>query len=136
MNILTKLLTVVLILIIVLCSCSSKSNSIKDEIIELEKDSLIYNADKYLGEPVITITDTSCNRSAGGIHDYYSEGTYWWPDSTDPDGPYIRRDGYFNPNNFNTHLELINRLNRIVPTLVTAYVITNDEKYIKPAKNY
>jgi hypothetical protein len=34
------------------------------------------------------------------IHDYYSEGPYWWPDSKNPRGPYIRKDGERNPNRF------------------------------------
>ena len=39
-------------------------------------------------------------RSAGGPHDFFSEGDYWWPDPKNPDGPYIRRDGETNPDNF------------------------------------
>ena len=137
MKIKSSLLVIILLLnIIIFFSCSSENGQVKDEIIAMERDSLISRADAYLNEPVQTITDTSCERSAGGLHDYYSEGTYWWPDSTNPDGPYIRKDGYFNPDNFNAHLQLINSLNRIVPTLVTAYIITNDEKYINPAKRH
>ena len=34
-------------------------------------------------------------------HDYFSEGDYWWPDPKNPGGPYIRRDGFSNPANFN-----------------------------------
>ena len=31
-------------------------------------------------------------------HDYFSTGTYWWPDPSKPDGlPYIRRDCQLNP---------------------------------------
>ena len=26
-------------------------------------------------------------RSAGGKHDFFSEGDYWWPDPANPDGP-------------------------------------------------
>jgi hypothetical protein len=33
-------------------------------------------------------------------HDYFSEGTYWWPDPKNPNGPYIRKDGQHNPANF------------------------------------
>jgi hypothetical protein len=33
-------------------------------------------------------------------HDYFSEGTYWWPDPKNPNGPYIRKDGHHNPANF------------------------------------
>ena len=42
-------------------------------------------------------------RSAGGLHDFFSEGDYWWPDPKNPDGPYIQRDGMTNPDNFVEH---------------------------------
>src|SRR5690349_10017590 len=41
-------------------------------------------------------------------HDYYSEAPYWWPDPENPSGPYIRKDGQFNPDRF---LENKNALN-------------------------
>ena len=36
-------------------------------------------------------------------HDYYSQAPYWWPNPEDPKGPYIRRDGLFNPHIFLGH---------------------------------
>src|SRR5258705_5082178 len=60
-------------------------------------------ANQYLKEAPITITASSSPRSAGGLHDYFSEGDYWWPDPQNPEGPYIQRDGMPNPNNFVDH---------------------------------
>jgi hypothetical protein len=74
-----------------------------------------------------------CIRSAGGIHDFYSEGDYWWPDPANPDGPYIQRDGMTNPENFVEHRKAMIRLSRIVGTLASAYKVTGDEKYVKQA---
>ena len=35
---------------------------------------------------------------SGDKHDYMSQGPYWWPDPSKPDGkPYIRKDGVKNP---------------------------------------
>ncbi len=35
---------------------------------------------------------------SGNKHDYMSQGPYWWPDPSKPDGkPYIRKDGQRNP---------------------------------------
>jgi Alginate lyase len=48
--------------------------------------------------------------SAGGLHDYFSEGDYWWPDPKNPDGPYIQRDGQSNPANFDDHRKAMRRL--------------------------
>ncbi len=72
-------------------------------------------------------------RSAGGKHDFYSEGDYWWPDPDHPDGPYIRRDGLSNPDNFVDHRLAMIRFSRIVGALVSAWKLTGDEKYVQHA---
>ncbi len=38
--------------------------------------------------------------SEAGLHDFFSEGPYWWPNPQNPNGPYIRRDGVVNPDRF------------------------------------
>ena len=86
-------------------------------------------ASKYLTMQPITVTATRCERSAGGLHDFYSEGDYWWPDPKDPTGPYIRRDGLTNPANFNAHREAMVRLSLIVPALTAAWELTGEKKY-------
>ena len=60
-------------------------------------------ADRYLHQLLVTITAFSSPRSAGATHDYFSDGAYWWPDPENPSGPYIRRDGMSNPDNFTAH---------------------------------
>jgi len=86
-------------------------------------------ANKYMMQLPVPITSFSSPRSAGGIHDFYSEGDYWWQNPDDPDGPYIRRDGQSNPNNFVAHRKAMRNLNQWVSTLVAAYEITRDEQY-------
>ena len=90
-------------------------------------------ADRYLGEAPITVTAFPAARSAGGSHDFYSEGDYWWPDPRSPDSPYVRRDGETNPDNFVAHRDAMRRLSQIVPALVAAYQITGDERYARAA---
>ena len=84
-------------------------------------------------EKPITITSYPCERSAGGIHDFYSEGDYWWPNPDDPNGAYIRQDGISNPDNFIKHRQLMSRLSIQVPTLVAAYKLTHDKIYADKA---
>ena len=79
--------------------------------------------------PPVPITNSICERSAGGIHDFYSEGDYWWPNPDDPDGPYIRRDGKTNPENFTAHRKAMRNLNQWVSALVAAYKVSGEEKY-------
>ena len=86
-------------------------------------------ADKYLSAQPITVTAAKCDRSPGGPHDFYSEGDYWWPDPKNPGGPYIRRDGFSNPANFNEHREAMVRLSLIVPALTAAWLLTRQKKY-------
>ncbi len=96
---------------------------------ELEKIRVITAADKYLNESPITITSASSPRSAGGKHDFFSEGDYWWPDPQNPDGPYIQKDGMTNPDNFILHRKAMIRLSIQAPALTAAYIITHDKKY-------
>jgi hypothetical protein len=103
------------------------------EMIKILRNEIIIRADKVLNEVPQTITTFVCSRSAGGIHDFYSEGDYWWPDPANPDGPYIQRDGMTNPANFVDHRKAMIRLSQIVGSLASAYKITGNEKYVRQA---
>ena len=83
-------------------------------------------------EPV-TVTAESSPRSAGGKHDFYSEGDYWWPNPESVDSPYVQRDGMTNPGNFTAHRLAMIRFSRIIGALASAYKITGDEKYVHHA---
>ncbi len=57
------------------------------------------DADEILTQPILRVTDKKLKAISGNNHDYMSMGLYWWPNPDTPDGlPYIRRDGYSNPN--------------------------------------
>lgn len=107
-------------------SCSTKDNY---KITDVLKDIVLNKAKTYIKEAPQTITSFTCKRSAGGKHDFYSEGDYWWPDSLNIDAPYIRRDGMTNPNNFTKHREAIMGLSELVGNLTSAYLITKDTAY-------
>jgi len=120
---------IVLIPVVGICS----ERQIKRQTIKFLRTEIITRADKVLYEKPITITNFRCDRSAGGIHDFYSEGDYWWPDPENPDGPYIQRDGMSNPGNFAEHRKAMIRLSQITGLMASAYKITGDEKYVKQA---
>jgi len=103
---------------------------------DIDQQWVIEKADKYLSEIPLTITEYTCERSSGGLHDFYSEGDYWWPNVEDIDGPYIRKDGMSNPDNFDHHRRLMVRLSLQVPVLVSAYKITGDKKYSRHAVSH
>ena len=101
-----------------------------------ERQRVLAAAAKYLKQPPITVTAYTSPRSAGGPHDYFSEGDYWWPDPANPGGPYIQRDGMSNPDNFDEHRRALMRLSVQMPALVAAYVITKDPKYARAAERH
>ena len=74
----------------------------------------------------LTITSAQAERSAGGKHDFFSEGDYWWPDPQNPNGPYIQRDGITNPDNFTAHRKYMTQFSQVMGALASAFLITND----------
>src|ERR1051326_6278286 len=98
-----------------------------------ERPRVIATANASLTVAPKTIVVVHNVRSAGGPHDFSSEADYWWPDPKNPDGPYIQRDGMTNPDNFVAHRHAMIRLNEIVATMASAYVLTSDDKYARQA---
>jgi hypothetical protein len=110
-----------------LLSCSNMKMAFN--LNEIERTRELENANRYLLESPKTITASFCERSSGNKHDFYSEGDYWWPDNSNPDGPYIRKDGLTNPANFTNHREALIHFSQLSGALASAYVLTNDKKY-------
>jgi hypothetical protein len=108
----------------------------KFDVRAFERPRVLKNAAKYLPEPPVTVTAASSPRSAGGKHDFFSEGDYWWPDPKNPDGPYIQRDGMTNPDNFVEHRRAMVRLSLIVPALAAAYTLTGEKRYSDAATRH
>ena len=103
------------------------------EINSYERERVLKAANQYLADAPITVTALSSPRSAGGPHDFFSEGDYWWPDPKNPGGPYVQRDGMSNPDNFVDHRRYLMRLNVQVPALAAAWKITQDARYSRHA---
>jgi hypothetical protein len=120
---------------IIFLSCSDQNIEVP-YISEQEQNYIIETATSYLDSVPVTVTASISERSEGGPHDFYSEGDYWWPDPENPDGPYIRRDGQTNPDNFVAHRLAMIRLSRIVGMETSAYLLTGDEKFAKAVANH
>ena len=101
----------------------------KLDVASIDRTRVLAAANRYLQEQPITVTASLSPRSAGGLHDFFSEGDYWWPDPKNPGGPYTRRDGFSNPANFNAHREAMVRLSIQMPALTAAWWITKQKKY-------
>ena len=118
---------------LVIVSASPPAQSPRIDLARIDRDRILKAAQKYLREEPITVTAYSSPRSAGGPHEYFSEGDYWWPDPKNPDGPYLQRDGLSNPDNFVAHRQALIRLSLIVPALAAAYRITHNGEYAAQA---
>jgi hypothetical protein len=108
----------------------------KFDVTAFDRDRVLKAANQYLSEAPITITASSSPRSAGGPHDFFSEGDYWWPDPQNPEGPYIQRDGMTNPDNFTDHRRYLMRLSVQVPALVAAWKLTGENRYAAHAAKH
>src|SRR5687768_4666650 len=112
---------------------ASTSFAAQIDVKQLDRDRVLNAADDYLKEEPVTVTAMSSPRSAGGKHDFFSEGDYWWPDPANPDGPYVQKDGMTNPDNFVAHRHAMVRMSRHVAALTAAHRITGDANYANHA---
>lgn len=111
----------------------AKAAAPRFDLAAIERPRVLKSAARHLSEKPVTVTAATSPRSAGGKHDFFSEGDYWWPDPKNPDGPYIQRDGMTNPDNFVEHRRAMVRLSLIVPALAAAYKLTREKKYSEAA---
>jgi hypothetical protein len=67
-------------------------------------------------------------------HDYYSEAPDWWPNPDDPLGPYLQRDGHFNPDRFSANRVALNLMSDTVFVLGAAAYLFDDDRYSQRAE--
>lgn len=126
-------ISLAIVSMVVALSCvTGRQADLPNEVVSPIKAGIIRQADADMSAEPVTVTAFIAERSAGTQHDFYSEGDYWWPDSLNPDGPYVRRDGRTNPDNFVQHRHAMIRFSRIVGNLTSAYLLTGDEDYVGP----
>lgn len=100
------------------------------DVAAIDRGRILKAADAALRIDPLSITKYKSPLSDGGPNDFYSNGDYWWPDPSKPNGlPYIQRDGQTNPENFDQHRMMVRQLRDAVAALAAAYKITNDEQF-------
>jgi hypothetical protein len=102
-------------------------------VAETDRARILKAAAAYLALEPATITAFPSDKSPGGVHDYFSQADYFWPDPKNHDGPYINRDGQSNPDNFNGHRKAMIALSIRMPALTAAWLPTKDRRYGKLA---
>ena len=93
-------------------------------------------AARYVGSAPQTVTSFPSAKSPGGLHDYFSQADYFWPNPADPEGKYINRDGQSNPDNFNDHRKAMIALSIQMPALTAGWLLTRDTRYGKHAADH
>ncbi len=94
---------------------------------------LMDEADDALTKGPFSVTFKERVPPGGTKNDYMSQGPYWWPDTTKPDGlPFIRRDGVRYPQAGIDRNQLGNLIGS-VQTLSLAWFFSGDSKYAKRA---
>lgn len=62
------------------------------------RDQLATEAEEAMDAGPFSVTHKDTLPPSGDVHDYLSQGPYWWPNPDTDDGlPYVRRDGEHNP---------------------------------------
>jgi len=118
---------------------SSQISTIKDEIKSHDKRIMPFVkilkqlADKMLQQGPWTITSVHANTPSGDPHEYFSEGTYWWPNPKDINGPYIRKDGLRYPGRFMAHRKMLDKMYAAVYWLSIAAYFLDDQEYANHA---
>jgi hypothetical protein len=120
---------------------SGATNSIKNplpktffEMARIDHDRILKLADQALTLKPPAITDHVATNSAGGLHDFFSQADYAWPNPTNRTGlPYITRDGESNPDTFTYHRMAMRRMKDAVAALAAAYALTGDDRFVTKA---
>jgi hypothetical protein len=92
---------------------------------------LIASADSALKAGPFSVMQKETVPPSGDKHDYLSMAPYWWPDTTKANGlPYIRRDGFMNPQTRIDHDGLrFGAMTDAVEALGLAYWFTGERRY-------
>jgi hypothetical protein len=87
------------------------------------------DADRYMKENGWTVTTDRPKGLDIDPHEYYSEAPDYWPDVSNPTGPYVRRPGQTNPAVFTANRGALDAMCSAVFTLGTAAYLFDDAHY-------
>jgi hypothetical protein len=116
---------------------SAKARAISgDHEIQPALERLIEEADHALKAKPVSVIDKTKAPPSGDKHDYMSTAPYFWPDPSKANGlPYIRRDGFRNPESHNAASDSprMGKMANTAHTLALAYYLSGKEEYAAQA---
>lgn len=96
---------------------------------------LLHEADKALADSVYSVVYKSQLPPDADKHNYMSLARYFWPDSSNAKGPYVRKDGENNPEiKEYPDEQALNKMSRSVQYLALAYYFTGNQAYAQKAQ--
>ncbi len=110
-----------------------QENPMTRSIEQLLRAPTLAAAHQYLHAAPVTITAFTHKTGPKNPHEYYSQGDYWWPNPKNPAAPYIKRDGYSNPDNFTADRRALIQFSIQTAALTSAYILTRDSRYAHAA---
>jgi hypothetical protein len=105
----------------------------RPDVASIDHNRILQAAAHYLTQSPTPLTTLPCPRSPGTPHDFYSEAEDYWPDPSNPTGPFVIRIGSPNPDAFTAHRDALLNFSICVPALTAAFVLTNETRYARQA---
>lgn len=105
-------------------------------VAKVDRKRILSAASNYVSLSPKTITSVPSSKSPGGLHDFFSEADYFWPNPSNPNGPYVNRDGQSNPDNFVEHRKVMIALSIQMPALTAAWLLTGNKQYSQKASDH
>src|SRR6266478_4963870 len=112
----------------------NSSAKLAEIVAKIDHNRILRLTDDALRLKAPAITDHTATNSAGGLHDFFSQADYAWPNPTNKSGlPYVGHDGESNPNTFIYHRMAMRNMKDAVAALAAAFALTGDDKYVSKA---
>jgi hypothetical protein len=128
----TRFLVLFATFFIVQIICQAADADLAREVAEMDRARILQLATAALELKPPAITDSIATNSAGGLHDFFSQADYSWPNPAAKNGlPYVNRDGLSNPDIFSAHRMAMRHMKDAVAALAAAYALTGDDKYVR-----
>jgi hypothetical protein len=116
---------------------SQSAPTARPNVAAIDHDRILASAANFLTQSPTPLTGIPYPRSPGTAHDYYSEAEDYWPDPSNPTGPYvIHSNGPSNPDAFVAHRDALLNFSICVPALTAAFAITNESRYAQQAMTH
>jgi hypothetical protein len=113
---------------------SQTAATARPDVATIDRDRILEAAERYMAQSPTPLTTLPCPRSPGSPHDYYSEADDYWPDPSNPGGPFvIHTSGPSNPDAFIAQRDALLDFSICVPVLTAAFVLTSEARYAQRA---